>query len=181
MGRVVVAIDRVISLVVGAALIALGLGAILWQLDRLSWASRTLTAPWLVNATEQPWWPWATGGAGVVLVLLGLWWLLSHLPRRRLGEIRLPGSGPEGILRLNTDAIASAAGKSLGATDGVRSASGRALVDRGRPTIVLTATVDPMTDLQQVTAAAERVQEEVDQAVDGAPVATRFDLQVASS
>ncbi len=46
---------------------------------------------------------------------------------------------------------------------------------------MLTATVDPMTDLQQVTAAAERVQEEIDQAVDGAPVATRFDLQVASS
>lgn len=180
MGRVVLALDRLLALLVGAVLIALGLGAIAWQLGKLSWAQSMLTAHWLTTATTQGWWPWLTGGGGVLLILLGLWWLLSHLPRRRLGTVRLPGSGSEGILRANVDAVASAAAQSLGQADGVRSTGGKALVDRGRPTIVLTATVDPTADLHELTVAAERVQSEIDQALDGAEIATRMHVHVGS-
>jgi hypothetical protein len=180
--RAVVALDRLLALILGTALFALGLGAIAWQTDSLSWAQPRLTAAWLVTATEQRWWwPWVTGAGGVVLVVLGLWWLTAHVPRRRLGEIRLPGSGAEGILRVNTDAVALAAGESLGAADCVRSASGRAMVDRGRPTIVITATVDPLADLTLLGAAATQVQAEIARALDGVEMATRIHLHVASS
>ncbi|MGZ6801184.1 MAG: hypothetical protein ACXVGR_15395, partial [Mycobacteriaceae bacterium] len=87
----------------------------------------------------------------------------------------------EGILRVNTDAVAVAAGESLGAANCVRSASGRAMVDRGRPTIVITATVDPLADLTLLGAAATQVQAEIAQALEGVEMATRIHLHVASS
>lgn len=179
MGRVLLTLDRLLALLVGAVLIALGLGAIAWQLGKLSWAQPRLTAGWLSTATNQAWWPWLTGGAGVLLILLGLWWLLSHLPRRRVGTVRLEGSGTAGILRANIDAVADAAAETLGRADGVQSASGKARVDRGRPTIMLDATVDPMVDLHELTATAKRVQGEIAQALDGAEVATRMHVHVS--
>lgn len=181
MSRVVIALDRLCALVLGVALLALGVGAIAWQANRLSWAQDTLTAPWLVTATGARWWPWATGAGGVVLIVLGGWWLVAHVPRRRLGEIRLPGSGPEGILRVSTVAVAAAAARSLAAAHGVREANGRAMIDRGVPTIVVTGTVDPMADLTELAVTATRVQQEIDQALDGAEMATRVHLHVASS
>ncbi|WP_127784421.1 hypothetical protein [Rhodococcus sp. X156] len=181
MSRVTVGIDRFFAFVIGAALVALGVLGILWQADELPWAQDALQASWIVTATEQGWWPWAAGAAGVVLVLLGLWWLAAHVPRARLTEIRLPGSGTRGILRADVGAVANAAASSLGATHGVRSATGRASLDRGRPTIVLTATVDPSADLATVRDAAERVREEVDSALDGSELATRLHVRVARS
>lgn len=117
----------------------------------------------------------------MLLILLGLWWLVAHVPRRRLGEIRLPGSGAAGILRANTNAVAAAAADSLAAAAGVRSATGRAFTDRGRPTIALTATLDPMADLGVAREVAQQVRGEIVQALDGAELATRIHLHIAKN
>jgi len=82
----------------------------------------------------------------VVLVLLGLWWLLAHLSRRKLGEARLAGSSPAGKLTADLSALAAAAADAVLDTPGVRSASGKALDDRGRRTLQLTITIDPSAD-----------------------------------
>jgi len=179
--RTVAGLDRLVALVLGLALIAGGLGAIAWQAGTVSWTQRNRIAPGTENAAGQGWWPWATGAGGVLLILLGLWWLFAHVPRRRLGEIRLPGSGAAGILRANTNAVAAAAADSLAAAGGVRSATGRAFTDRGRPTIALTATLDPMADLGLAREAAQQARDEIAQALDGAELATRIHLHVAKN
>jgi len=77
--------------------------------------------------------------------------------------------------------VAGAAAESLAAADGVQSASGRSFTDRGRPTIALTATVDPMADLAVVRDGAARVRGEITQALDGAELATRIHLHVGKT
>ncbi len=181
MSRTLAALDRLVALVLGVALIALGLAAIAWQIGTVSWTPREQVGPGTRTATAQDWWPWATGAGGVILILLGLWWLAAHIPRRKLGQVRLPGSGAAGILRADTTAVAGAAAESLAAADGVQSASGRSFTDRGRPTIALTATVDPMADLAVVRDGAARVRGEITQALDGAELATRIHLHVGKT
>jgi len=181
MSRTVAGLDRLAALLLGLVLIGVGLGAIAWQTGTLSWTQRGRIAPGTETATGQVWWPWATGAVGVLLILLGLWWLVAHVPRRRLGEIRLPGSGAAGILRANTNAVAAAAADSLAAAAGVRSATGRAFTDRGRPTIALTATLDPMADLGVAREVAQQVRGEIAQALDGAALATRIHLHIAKN
>lgn len=179
MSRAVTALDRLLALLLGLVLIAVGAAAVAWQVGWLSWAPRNAVTPRTRTVIEQDWWPWATGAGGIVAVLLGLWWLAAHVPRRGLGQLRLPGSGAAGILRVNTSAVASAAADSLAATDGVQSASGRAFTDRGRPTIALTANVDPMADLAVVREGAVRVRGEIGQALGGGVLPTRIQLHVA--
>ncbi|MEO9220981.1 MAG: hypothetical protein ABI251_04225 [Mycobacteriaceae bacterium] len=181
MKRRVVALDRLCALVLGVALIALGVGAVMWRRGALSWARPTLSAGWLVSATAARWWPWAAGAAGVLLILVGLWWLSVHVPRRGLGEIRLPGSDAAGILRANSNAIAAAAADSLAESPGVQAAVGCSLTDRGRPTIAVTATLDPMADLAAVRDSAERVRSEIAQVLGGAELATRIHLHVGKA
>ena len=80
---------------------------------------------------------------GVVLVLLGLRWLLAHLPQRGVRQVALPGSSAEGRLRADLGSVADAVATELGRLPGVRSASGRTLDDRDRRTIDVSVVLDP--------------------------------------
>ena len=86
MKRATASVDRTSTAVVGLALIALGGGAVAWERGQFPGRER-LDAPFLATAVDAGWWPWALGAAAIVLVLLGLWWLLAHLPRRSVGTV----------------------------------------------------------------------------------------------
>lgn len=179
MTRTLAALDRLVVLLVGAGAMVVGAAAVIWQLDLWSRLRGTVTAPWLIRATQESWWPWAVGAAGVVLVILALRWLLAHLPGRKLSDVRLRGSDKTGRLTTDLSALAAAAADSVLDTPGIRSASGKAVDDRGRRTLQLTVTIDPTADLTVVTAATDQACRDLGAALGDPDTATRVHLHTA--
>lgn len=170
MSRGVITLDRFAALLMGIVAIAAGVFAVGWWLNVFSWLPTSLETAPVTGATTQPWWPWAAGLAGTVLVLLGLRWLVAHIPHGSVDDLTLPGTGIEGKLRAAATPVAKAAADALAATPGVRSATGRVRRDRGQLIARLSATIEADADLQAVASAADRI------AIDLARVLEREDL-----
>jgi len=181
MSRAVVAWNRVVTLLLGLVLLALGAAAVLWWLGTFPGWPTQLHTDQVTQATQQPWWPWAAGGAGLVLALLGLRWLASHLPDRGVTTITLPGSSRAGRLDAQVRPIASAAAEAFALTPGVRSARGVIQEERGQVIAKLRATVEPHVDLQLVAAAADRVSADLRQVMQRDDIVCQVNLAVARS
>ncbi|HET9631604.1 hypothetical protein [Terrabacter lapilli] len=166
MSRATLALDRVMTALVGLVLVTLGVLGILW------WAGRLGSVPTRVDLSairwwpRQQWWPWALGLAGLILVLLGLRWLVAHLPRRGISHLSLPGSGPQGRLHVAAGPVVDATADALARTPGVRSARGRIDHDRGQLVAHFDATIERGADLRTVAAAADAVTGELQAALE---------------
>lgn len=156
MSRAVIVVDRVAAIVAGLVLIAVGLLTLAWWRGTMGLSGR-LSSPGLVRQTTQPWWPWVAGLLGLVLVILGLRWLVAHIPARGVSRFRLPGSGPQGRLTADAKSVAKVAAQVLEGSDGVRSARGAIERERGQIVARLTATIHPHADLHVVAHAADAV------------------------
>lgn len=179
MRRGVIALDRTVGLVIAFLLIAGGALALCWWYDVLPGAPATLKIHGPEDYTGASWWPWATGVAGVVLILLGLWWLARHLPRRVSGRFSLPGSGQDGRLHADAHAAVAAAATDLARIPEIRAGSGRVVADRGELVAELQCTIEPAADLETVHAAITRTAAEL-HAVLGLPhLRHRVRLRVA--
>ncbi|MFI5493628.1 hypothetical protein [Actinoplanes sp. NPDC051859] len=183
MRRRVLGLDRLIAILLGFALLGGGAALITWYTGDLRriWpeAPTELSTDLIQDATDQPWWPWAAGGAGSLLLLLGLWWLIAHLPRRSVGMLTLPGSSGSGRLLLDPAGPATAAAEVLADTVGVRSTQGKVIRDRGQLVVELTATVDPAADLATVISAADDVTADLDCVLGREDAHARVRLSVA--
>ncbi|TDW66150.1 hypothetical protein [Kribbella pratensis] len=179
MGRGVIAVDRVVAFVLGAGLVAAGAVGLGWRFDLIPDAPERLRFSWLPAATRTAWWPWATGAAGVLLVLLGLVWLIRHFRSRGVRRLRLAGSGHTGLLTADAKAAATAAGERLTQTAGVRSSSGRMVSDRGQLVAELNLTIEPTADLGTVQAAAEQTSHDLHRMVGRDDLHHRVQLHVA--
>jgi len=180
MSRSTLALDRIATLVVGLVLLAAGGAALLWWFDLVSWFPRLLDLSAVKDAIGQPWWPWAWGAAGVVLVLLGLWWAAAHIPDRGVGELKLPGSSADGKLRAASTPVAQAAAAALQGANGVRTVRGRIVRERGQLVARLSATIEAGADLHAVAAAADQVATELAAVLDRDDVHCQVRLKVAS-
>ncbi|WP_052070602.1 hypothetical protein [Rhodococcoides fascians] len=184
MKRATASLDRTSTAVVGLALIALGGGAIAWERGKFPGRER-IDAAFVDSTVDAGWWPWALGAAAIVLVLLGLWWLLAHLPRRSVGTVAFAStadSDVDGRLSVDLTTAAKSAAKSLAAHEGVVSASGRSVSDRGERVVEITATLDPaVTSLDTVSAAAAQTRNDIVTSLDGTPAAVRILLQCGKS
>lgn len=184
MKRATASLDRTSTAVVGLALIALGGGAIAWQRGKFPGRER-IDAAFVDTTVDAGWWPWALGAAAIVLVLLGLWWLLAHLPRRSVGTVAFastPDSDVDGRLSVDLTTAAKSAAKSLADHPGVVSASGRSVSDRGERVVEISATLDPAaTSLDAVSAAAAQTRNDIVTSLDGTPAAVRILLQCGKS
>ncbi|MDI9893797.1 hypothetical protein QM797_03595 [Rhodococcus sp. IEGM 1381] len=184
MKRATASLDRTSTAVVGLALIALGGGAIAWERGKFPGRER-IDAAFVDTTVDADWWPWALGAAAIVLVLLGLWWLLAHLPRRSVGTVAFastPDSDVDGRLSVDLTTAAKSAAKSLAAHEGVVSASGRSVSDRGERVVEVTATLDPtVASLDTVSAAAAQTRNDIVTSLDGTPAAVRILLQCGKS
>jgi hypothetical protein len=161
MRRSVLGIDRVLAVALGLILLVTGVGIAAWyngNLRRLfPQFPKKLSTDKASDLANTDWWPWTTGAVGALLVLLGLWWLLAHLPRRNVGQLVLPGSGRTGRLRVDPSGLASTAAEVLADTPGIRTAHGKVQRDRGQLIVALSATMDPRADLTHVVAATDAV------------------------
>lgn len=152
------ALDRIAALLLGLVLLALGAGMIIWTTHLIDGAPAYLTAPGLLTAAGTAWWPWATTGAGLLLVVLGLRWLLAHRPARRAGSLTLADSDlAQGCLSADLGSLATAAAAELQEHPAIRSARGKAVIDRGRPSIHLDVTAAGTDTLAHAAQAADQV------------------------
>jgi hypothetical protein len=159
--RRVLGLDRFLALLLGLVLVALGAAVGAWGLGQLTrvWPSapgQVSTGP-VTNALGASWWAGAAAAGAVVLGLLGLWWLLAHIPRRSTGgPLRLSGSDRSGALSVDGSAAAQTAAEVLAETPGVRSASGKVVSDRGQLVAEISVTAEPSVDLTELAEAVER-------------------------
>lgn len=174
MRRGVIALDRVVGVAVALAFVAAGIiAAYQWHTPYVA-----ATPP---DRTHTVWWPWATGAAGTLLVLIGLWWLARHLPRRTSGRFTLPAGGSGGRLVADAQAAAGAAAAGLSALPEIRDASGRIVLDRGELVAEINCTIEPSAALAVVHAAVRTAAADLHSVVGLPNLRHRARLRVARS
>ena len=171
MSRGTIALDRTAAFIAGLVLLVLGAAGIAWPLHLFAWMTPVVDVPSVTRATQQPWWPWVTAALGLLLILLGLRWVVAHLPDSGVSELKLSGSSTQGKLRAAANPVAQAAAQAFTTTPGVRSTRGKILRERGELVAYLDARIEAGADLRVVAAAADQV------AADLAAVVGRDDLR----
>lgn len=161
--------DRVVVLLLAAALIVGGLALVDWQTGVVLDLKDELATGAALDVVEKSWFRWAEGGAGVVLVLLALVWLLAHLPRRGPSSTPLPGSDATGELAVDLGALGTVIADAFddsGTVDHTKVAFRRR---GGRTTATVTARLAADADATAVAETATAVQTDLDRALpDGA-------------
>ena len=167
--------DRLVTVVLGAALLAVGLLAWEWRLDLTGRLAPRLDLSGIDSVVDSAWWPWAWAAAGIALGLLGLVWLLAHRPRLTRGTTRLAESDPTGRLEVDRSSLASTLAERWGSLAPVTGARGRVLPDA--PEVVeLTAHVEVEAEADALVHAAAQVEREVAEAFPDNAVRVRFVL-----
>lgn len=166
MSRRLSVLDRLAGLLLGLALVAVGLLAVDWQAGRVLDLPGTLRTGSVSDVVTSSWWPWAASVGGVLLALLGLAWLLAHLGRGREGTTRLSSGNETGDLVVDLASVASAAAARLEATAPVTDVRGTTRKVRGATVVELRGHVAAHADTTQVLDASAACIEEVAAALD---------------
>jgi hypothetical protein len=177
--RLTVAVDRLCALLLGMVLVVGGAAVAIWGTDRVQPLNSTLGLSKLQQATTESWWPWVVGLGGVAAVLVGLRWLVAHVPTRRSGPLRLPGTSRAGRLTADGGSAADAAAEAFASTPGVASARGTLIDDRGQLVARLVATIDSDADLPAVAQAADEVSAQLQNVLGRKDLRCRVDLRLA--
>ena len=103
--------------------------------------------------------PWGVLLCGVVLGLLGLWWLLAQIPRTRsAGTFRLQEDPARGITVCDPQVLAAAVGRETDLLPGVVGSTVRLRGTADEPDLAMKVTVNSDADVQGIIA---RIQHEV--------------------
>lgn len=166
------AIDRVTTLLIGIALIAAGLALIDWRYRWVGSWTDSLSTPSALDVESSAWWPWAFAAAGVVLGLVGLFWLLAHAPQRGERVARLHDASDEtGSIGVDYQSLASAVAADFEARTPVSNVSGSTRRRRGTHVVEVRGHLDPHANRESVEAAAVRISQNVSEAFpDGSTV-----------
>ena len=181
MTRSILAVDRVIVLLLGLVLIVLGVAAVGWQAGFLESVWPDVPDEVAVDSaqvTEASTFAVLAGVVGGALVVIGLWWLLAHLPRRSVGSLRLPSGKQPGRLVVDPGPAVATAAEVLAEDPMIRSARGAVLADRGELVVRLRATVDPDADLSAVVAACDGVLADLAHVLPADQLRSRVELSV---
>ncbi|WP_421735391.1 hypothetical protein [Cellulomonas sp.] len=160
MRRSILGFDRVLVLLLGLLLILVGVAAVGWQTGFLESLWPDVPDEIAVDSgqvTGSSSFAALAGIVGGALVVIGLWWLLAHLPRRSVGSLRLPSGAQPGRLLVDPGPAVATAAEVLAEDPVIRSAKGAVLADRGELVVRLRATVDPDVDLGAVVDACDGV------------------------
>ena len=176
-------VDRAATFVAGIVVTCLGAAAALWPTHLVRVAPERISAGPAVRATTSTWWPWELAGAGAILVVVGLVWLIAHVPVRKAQVLRVPGTTDPGFLTVNLDGVASAAAAALAQDSNVQSAKGKTLAERGTSTVELTVTTAHPAGLADVVSAIDATLADIARATAGTSntVAARAVVQIAKT
>lgn len=161
MTRLTAVIDRIVVVVLGLVLLALGAFALVWWRAAVPELPARLHTSIFDGVTKNWWWPWALAVGGIILVVIALRWLTAHLPLRGMPALRLPGSDASGHMQVASAAIADAAARELAHAPGVRSMKATLVRDRGQSVLAMQGQIEPDTDLHALGTAADAVSRHV--------------------
>lgn len=173
MKRGAATLNRVLVLVVGLALAALGAAAIAWDRDvpTVRDAVRHIDRDRVAAIPDESWWHWALGVTIAVCVLLGLVVLAVDLVRRRAAPSTMLETATDTAVAIDLGPVASGVAAELEQLPGIRHARGRAISDRGLATIQVTLDADPHGDIAAMVREAEHVAATTTSALGGSAVA----------
>lgn len=168
-----VAFDRIATFFCGLCLLAIGCLVIAWQQGAFGAGAAVHST--FVQYVERPWWPWALGATGVVLVILGGRWVATHRWPPKVSRVVLAATQPD--LTADATSVATAAAASLKEQAGVLKARGTAAVEGGTPTVTMTVTVPARRGIRSAVGVADSTMKTVN-AMLGGSVALRTVLRV---
>jgi hypothetical protein len=177
--RATTLIDRLLVTLLGVALVGAGAFAVAWYYDvpfaveSLSRFDRDVFAAF----PAQSWWEAALAATAVVGTLVAVALLIGNLSPRRTGTVEISTS-ESCSLRIDLGALARGIAADLADFPGVESARGRAIDDRGTPTLAVTVQTSPGIDIEAFTRTAEERAAYLAGAVEGSDVALRVQLHV---
>lgn len=156
MTRLALTFDRLMTALLGLSLVSVGFAAVAWQNGRLV-DGRTVSFSGVEDAAQAGWWPWAIGAGGILLIVIGLRWLVTHRPSRKASRVRLESRENRGLSPDTADAasVAHAAAEVLACDPAVLKATGTAAFEKNTPTVTLTATVNARHGLHAGARAAD--------------------------
>ncbi|UYP18066.1 hypothetical protein OED52_15520 [Rhodococcus sp. Z13] len=172
--------NRLVALTAGLTLAGLGAFSLawLWQVPFAREQLSRLDRPRVTDVPDQPWWTpalWSVFGAGL---FLGIALLAVNLSRRRTETVQLYDQVTDATLGVELGPVADGVAAELAVLPGVRSARGRAVVERHLPTLSVVVQADPAIDVTEFTLAAEEAAQRVARALGGARVATQVLLHL---
>ncbi|MFY0406469.1 hypothetical protein, partial [Solicola sp. PLA-1-18] len=112
----------------------------------------------IVDAT---WFTWVFAAVGLVLGLLGLWWLAAHARRPHQSSVRLKGSDDHGRLEADLTSIAAATAERFDTMTPTQSVSGRTRSYGSKQVVELRARLDPRADGESIGTAARTCTQDV--------------------
>ncbi|MCF6377112.1 hypothetical protein L2K70_05825 [Nocardioides KLBMP 9356] len=165
--------DRATTIVLG--LVLLGLAALVWEwrLDLTGLLDADREVAGVGSVVDSTWWPWVAAAVGLVLGLLGLLWLLAHLPRPTRGSTRLSGSDATGRLEADHASLAKALADRWASLAPVTGTHGRMTPD-APDVIILTGHVELEADAADILEGTAQVEREVAEAFPDLDVRVRF-------
>ena len=175
-----VLVNRFVTFGVGLMLLGVGAFALGW-LGRIPFTRDSLARldrPRVIDVPDQPWWTAARWGAVAVGLTVGIVLLVVNLSRRRTSTVQLYDQVTDATLGVELGPVADGVAAELAALPGVRSARGRAVVERHLPTLSVTVHADPNIDVAGFTASAEETALRAARALGGARVATQVLLHL---
>ncbi|WP_072690596.1 hypothetical protein [Rhodococcus marinonascens] len=174
------AVNRLIVLVVGLALLGVGGYAIAWDLKVpivREWVSR-YDRDLVSRLPEQGWWVWALVATVVVGLVFGIILLALDLTRRRTSPVAVPDPETGTYVTVDVNSIAGGVSSELAKYPGVRQTRARAVIERGLPTLLIVVTADPTINIADFTRASEDIAAWVESTIGGEQVATQVLLHL---
>lgn len=148
--------NRAILFLLGLVLLLLGAAVVVTAVGALSqlfggWDQAPAPGDSLGAADALPaWLPGAVLAASAVLVLFGLWWIVTAVPRTdRAGEFQLHTDGRDGVTRLNTTVLQRAIGESAQAVPGVVSSTVRLEGTAKAPGLLMKVEIDERSNIRE--------------------------------
>lgn len=175
MSRRLAVCDRLAAFLLGLLLLAGGAALIAWQQEFI-FPDTTLDTSELRAAVATDWYRWASAALGIALVLIALRWFIAHLRVQKMKEFSLAGSGDCGRHVVLPNSAADAAADALTRVPGIASVKGKAIIERGTPLVVLSATVTRSLLLADIANAAEETRAQVRAALDSPELPVRIEL-----
>ncbi|MFE5703775.1 hypothetical protein [Rhodococcus koreensis] len=174
------AVNRLIVLLVGLALLGFGAYAIAWDLQVpivREWVSRYDRAR-VTALPDQGWWSWALAATVVVGLVFGIVVLALDLTRRRTSAVAVPDRESGTYVTVDLGSLANGVASELAQYPGVRQTRARAVVERGLPTLSIVVTADPTLDIHDFTRKSEDVASWVASTLGGEQVTTQVLLHL---
>lgn len=165
--------DRAATVLLGLVLIALAALVWEWRLDLTGLLDPRAEVAGVGSVVDSTWWPWVAAAVGLVLGILGLLWLLAHLPRPTRGSTRLSGSDATGRLEADHASLAKALAERWAALAPVTGTRGRTTPD-APDVLLLSGHVELEADTADILDAADRIEREVVEAFPDLDVRVRF-------